>query len=58
MHHGPENFIGLFGNLQARHPGIELQIMDASAAKLQHLLIEGSLEAAIRAVNQSTTTGT
>ena len=44
---GPENFIGLFANLQARHPGIELQIMDASAAELQHLLIEGSLEAAI-----------
>jgi LysR family hydrogen peroxide-inducible transcriptional activator len=44
---GPENFIGLFANLQARHPGIELQIMDASAAELQRLLIEGSLEAAI-----------
>jgi LysR family transcriptional regulator, hydrogen peroxide-inducible genes activator len=43
---GPENFI-VFANLQARHPGIELQIMDASAAELQRLLIEGSLEAAI-----------
>jgi DNA-binding transcriptional LysR family regulator len=44
---GPENFIELFTTLQARHPGIELQIMDASAVELQHLLIEGSLEAAI-----------
>ena len=44
---GPENFIRLFATLQARHPGIELQIMDASASELQHLLIEGGLEAAI-----------
>jgi hypothetical protein len=26
---GPGNFVGLLSNLQAQHPGIELQIMDA-----------------------------
>jgi DNA-binding transcriptional LysR family regulator len=44
---GPENFIGLFAGLQAQYPGIELQVMDANAAELQRLLLEGSFEAAI-----------
>ena len=44
---GPGNFVGLLSNLQAQHPGIELQIMDASAADLQARLLDGGLEAAI-----------
>jgi DNA-binding transcriptional LysR family regulator len=44
---GPENFIGLFARLQGQYPGVELQIMDASAAELQRMLLDGDLEAAI-----------
>ena len=44
---GPGNFVGLLSNLQAQHPGIELQIMDASPADLQARLLDGGLEAAI-----------
>jgi LysR family transcriptional regulator, hydrogen peroxide-inducible genes activator len=44
---GPGNFVALLSNLQAQHPGIELQIMDAGAAHLQARLLEGELEAAI-----------
>ena len=44
---GPGNFVGLLSNLQAQHPGIELQINDAAAAELQERLLEGELEAAI-----------
>ena len=44
---GPDNFVGLLTSLQVQHPGIELQIMDASAADLQARLLEGVLEAAI-----------
>src|SRR5262245_57761941 len=44
---GPGNFIGLLSNLQAQHPGIELQISDAGAADLQERLLAGDLEAAI-----------
>jgi len=44
---GPGNFVGLLSNLQAQHPGIELQIIDAGASDLQARLLEGELEAAI-----------
>lgn len=44
---GPGNFVGLLSNLQAQHPGIELQISDAGAADLQERLLAGELEAAI-----------
>jgi LysR family transcriptional regulator, hydrogen peroxide-inducible genes activator len=44
---GPANFVALLSNVQAQHPGIELQIMDAGAADLQARLLEGELEAAI-----------
>src|SRR5436190_13336006 len=44
---GPSNFVGLLSNLQAQHPGIELQINDAAAVDLQKRLLEGELEAAI-----------
>jgi DNA-binding transcriptional LysR family regulator len=44
---GPGNFVALLSNLQAQHPGIELQIMDAGAADLQARLLAGELEAAI-----------
>jgi LysR family transcriptional regulator, hydrogen peroxide-inducible genes activator len=44
---GPGNFVGLLTNLQAQHPGIELQITDAAASDLQARLLEGGLEVAI-----------
>jgi len=44
---GPNNFVALLTNLQAQHPGIELQIMDAGASELQERLLAGALEAAI-----------
>src|SRR5262245_48316333 len=44
---GPGNFVGLLTNLQAQHPGIELQITDAAASDLQGRLLDGGLEAAI-----------
>jgi LysR family transcriptional regulator, hydrogen peroxide-inducible genes activator len=44
---GPDNFVGLLTSLQAQHPGIELQIMDAGAPDLQAHLLEGGLETAI-----------
>ena len=44
---GPGNFVGLLSNLQAQHPGIELQITDAGATDLQERLLAGELEAAI-----------
>jgi LysR family transcriptional regulator, hydrogen peroxide-inducible genes activator len=37
----------LLTNLQAQHPGMELQISDAGAADLQERLLAGELEAAI-----------
>src|SRR5262245_57019168 len=44
---GPTNLVGLIGCLQQSHPGVELEIVDASAAELQQRLLAGDLEAAI-----------
>ena len=43
----PDELVDLVGGLQARHPGIELEIIDASAVTLQEKLIGGDLEVAI-----------
>ena len=43
----PDPVIGLIGSIQARHPGVELQLCDANAWDLQARLLEGGLEAAI-----------
>jgi LysR family transcriptional regulator, hydrogen peroxide-inducible genes activator len=43
----PDELVGLVSGLQARHPGIELEIVDASAADLENRLINGQLEVAI-----------
>lgn len=43
----PDPFIGLIGSLQARYPGMELQLCDANAWDLQARLLSGDLEAAI-----------
>ncbi|KLK93464.1 LysR family transcriptional regulator [Microvirga vignae] len=43
----PDELVGLVSGLQARHPGIELEIVDANAADLENRLINGQLEVAI-----------
>jgi DNA-binding transcriptional LysR family regulator len=44
---GPSNLVGLIGCLQETHPGVQLDIVDASAIVLQEKLLAGDLEAAI-----------
>lgn len=43
----PDELVGLVSGLQSRYPGIELEIIDASAADLENRLINGGLEVAI-----------
>ncbi|MFL5049242.1 MAG: LysR family transcriptional regulator [Xanthobacteraceae bacterium] len=43
----PNQLIELVSGLQIRHPGIELELKDASAAELEHRLLGGELEVAI-----------
>lgn len=43
----PNHLVDLFVGLQARHPNIELEIIDASAVKLHEQLLAGDLEVAI-----------
>jgi len=43
----PTHLVDLVGGVQARHPGIELQIVDDSANRLHERLIGGDLEVAI-----------
>jgi LysR family transcriptional regulator, hydrogen peroxide-inducible genes activator len=43
----PDPVIGLIGSIQARHPGVELQLSDANAWDLQARLLDGGLEVAI-----------
>src|SRR3954454_24218816 len=42
----PEPVIGLIASVQARHPGVELQLSDANAWDLQASLLRGDLEVA------------
>src|SRR5215217_2420404 len=50
----PDQLVDLVCAVQSRNPGIELEIMDSSAEKLEERLIEGDLEVAIHcpAANQ------
>jgi LysR family transcriptional regulator, hydrogen peroxide-inducible genes activator len=43
----PDHLIDLFVGLKARHPGIEPEIVDASARQLDERLLSGDLEVAI-----------
>lgn len=43
----PDELLDLLGCLQSRHPGIELEIIDANAAALEDRLLNGHLEVAI-----------
>src|SRR3954447_15260170 len=43
----PDELIDLVSGLQSRHPGIELEVVDASAAQLEDRLLNGDLEVAI-----------
>jgi DNA-binding transcriptional LysR family regulator len=43
----PDQLLDLVSGLQTRHPGIELEIIDASAATLEDRLLNGHLEVAI-----------
>jgi LysR family hydrogen peroxide-inducible transcriptional activator len=43
----PDPVIGFIGSVQARHPGVELQLCDANAWDLQARLFDGQLEVAI-----------
>src|SRR5688572_11805595 len=43
----PDELLELIAGIQARHPGIELEIIDASAAQLEDRLLNGALEVAI-----------
>jgi DNA-binding transcriptional LysR family regulator len=43
----PDQLLDLVRGLQTRHPGIELEIIDASAATLEEQLLNGHLEVAI-----------
>jgi LysR family transcriptional regulator, hydrogen peroxide-inducible genes activator len=51
---GPDNLIGLLSSIQESHPGVELQIADASATVLQQRLLDGDLEAAIYCLPDAT----
>jgi LysR family transcriptional regulator, hydrogen peroxide-inducible genes activator len=46
----PGHLVDLVATLRTRHPGIELQILDASAQALQDRLIAGTLDVAIYAL--------
>jgi LysR family hydrogen peroxide-inducible transcriptional activator len=43
----PNQMVDLFASIRAKHPGIELEVADASARELNDRLIGGGLEAAI-----------
>ena len=43
----PDELVELVSGLQKRHPGIELEIIDASASELEDRLLNGLLEVAI-----------
>ena len=43
----PDELLELVSGLQARHPGIQLEIVDSSAGTLESRLLEGQLEVAI-----------
>ena len=43
----PDELLELVSGLQARHPGIQLEIVDSSAGTLESRLVEGQLEVAI-----------
>jgi DNA-binding transcriptional LysR family regulator len=43
----PNHLVDLFVGMQARHPGVELEIVDASARELYDRLLTGDLEIAI-----------
>jgi DNA-binding transcriptional LysR family regulator len=43
----PDELIDLVSGLQSRHSGIELEVVDASAAQLEDRLLNGDLEVAI-----------
>jgi len=51
---GPDNLIGLISTIQESHPGVELQIVDASATVLQQRLLDGDIEAAIYCLPDAT----
>jgi LysR family hydrogen peroxide-inducible transcriptional activator len=44
---GPANLVGLLSSLKTQYPGIDLQLIDASAPELHEQLMGGELEAAI-----------
>ena len=46
----PANLLGLVATVRMRHPGIELQIMDAAAEQLHQRLIAGALDVAVYAL--------
>jgi DNA-binding transcriptional LysR family regulator len=46
----PAHLLDLIAALRARHPGIELQIVDAAAQELQERLVAGTLDIAIYAL--------
>ena len=46
----PTYLLGLVAALRTRHPGIELQIVDAAASQLQEQLIAGRIDVAIYAL--------
>jgi len=46
----PTHLVDLIGTVQSRHPGIELQLFDASAASLEERLTAGDLEVGIYCV--------
>jgi len=43
----PDELLDLVSGVQTRHPGIELEIIDASAAELEERLLNGDVEVAI-----------
>ena len=43
----PDQLVDLICGVQSRNPGIELEIVDSSAGKLEERLVEGDLEVAI-----------
>ena len=43
----PTELVGLVGAIRARHPGIEVELVDASARELNEKLIDGEIDVAI-----------
>ncbi len=43
----PDQLVDLIGAVQSRNPGVELEIVDSSAARLEEQLVKGGLEVAI-----------